>query len=248
MGLIAYCIIHNTIAPFFVWRYNGRDMRNSLANLTRIQEESPKKKKVKTITEDGAQVPMTPEQIKRQEERLAKKVRVDEMRMSPLYKKYSGQLTQAQMLFVHYIVFNGASLEDALMLAYPRTQTWSRLARKHRAYNLLNPIKNPVLRGFYDELRAEFLTRLNEEQVWTLGMASKELKGALSEAKAEGLTKEGVALRLGAITELNRIHGLHKVDVTVGSKQVVFSGEDELSDDVPTPTDVIDVTGDGDGN
>lgn len=219
-----------------------------MANLTRVQAEAPKKKSVKSVTEDGTQVPMTPDQIKRQEERLAKKVRVDEMRMSPLYKKYSGQLTQAQMLFVHYIVFNGASLEEALVLAYPRTQTWSQLAKKHRAYNLLNPTKNPALRGFYDELRAEFLARLNEEQVWTLGMASQELKGALADAKADGMTKEGVALRLGAIQELNKIHGLHKVDVTVGTKQVVFSGEDELSDEVPEPADYVDATEVPDGN
>lgn len=213
-----------------------------MANLTRLQAAEPKKKAIRRETEDGAAVPMTPDQIKRQEERLAKRVRVDEMRMSPLYQKYSGKLTQAQMLFVHYIVFNGASLEEALVLAYPRTQTWSQLAKKHRAYNLLNPTKNPALRGFYDELRAEFLTRLNEEQVWTLGMASKELKEALADSKAEGVTKEGVALRLGAIQELDKIHGLHKVDVTVGPKQVVFSGEDELVDDVPQ-ADAIDAEG-----
>lgn len=223
-------------------------MRNSLANLTRIQAQAPTKKSVKSVTEDGTQVPMTPDQIRRQEQRLAKKVRVDEMRMSPLYQKYSGKLTQAQMLFVHYIVFNGASLEEALQLAYPRTQTWSALAKKHRAYNLLNPAKNPALRGFYDELRAEFLTRLNEEQVWTLGMASKELKEALVEAKNEGVTKEGVALRIGAIQELNRIHGLHKVDVMVGAKQVVFSGEDELRDDAPQAPDVVDALEEPDGN
>lgn len=175
---------------------------------------------------------------------MAKRVRVDELAMSPLYRKYSGKLTQAQMLFVHYIVFNGASLTEALALAYPRTSEWSEVSKKHRAYNLLNPAKNPVLRAFYDELRAEFLTRLNEEQVWTLGMASKELKNALADAKADGMTKEGVALRLGAIQELNRIHGLHKVDVTVGTKQVVFGGEDELTDEItPRAEDAIDVTG-----
>lgn len=214
-------------------------MRKPLTNLTRLQNAPKPKAMVETQTETGVAVPLTPDQIKKQEERLAKKVRVDEMRMSPLYKKYSGQLTQAQMLFVHYIVFNGASLEDALTLAYPRTQTWTPLAKKHRAYNLLSPIKNPALRGFYDELRAEFLTRLNEEQVWTLGMASKELKGALEEAKADGMTKEGVALRLGAIQELNKIHGLHKVDVAIGTKQVVIGGEDELTDDVPIAKDVV---------
>lgn len=173
---------------------------------------------------------------------MAKKVEVDKLKMSPLYKKYNGQLSQAQMLFVHYIVFNGASLDDALMLAYPRTQTWSAISRKHRAYNLLNPTMYPTIRAFYDELRAEFLARLNEEQVWTLGMASKELKEALADAKAEGMTKEGVTLRMGALQELNKIHGLHKMDVTVGAKQVVFGGEDDLVDADPQPDVVAEVT------
>lgn len=208
------------------------------ATLARIATAAPKPKKRTVLSEidDGRAVPMTPDQIRKQEERDKKKLDVARMRMSPLFEKYNGKLTQAQMLFAHYVIINGASYEDAIALAYPRSQTWTALARRKRAYNLLSPTKSPTFVAYFNELRAELLARLEDEQIWTKGMATQELKSALDDAKAdqatEGVTKENAALRLGAIQELNRVHGLHKMDVTLGTNQVVFQGEKELSDDL----------------
>ena len=227
--------------------------------MARVATAAPKqnKKTVLSETDDGRAVPMTPDQIRKQEERDRKRLDVARMRMSPLFEKYNGKLTQAQMLFAHYVIINGASYEDAIALAYPRSQTWTPLARRKRAYNLLSPTKSPTFVAYFNELRAELLARLEEEQIWTKGMATQELKSALDDAKAdqasEGVTKENAALRLGAIQELNRVHGLHKMDVTLGTNQVVFQGEGELSDDLgagapkPDAIDEADFIGIGDG-
>lgn len=214
---------------------------NVLARLNTVRTK-PVKKRLAKATDDGYAVPMTEAQIAEQKrrdlEREVKKAKVARMRMSPLYEKYNGRLTQAQMMFVHYVVFDSLALEDAVTLAYPRTSTWTNMARRKRAYNLLNPNMNPTLVAFYNDLRAEFAARMDEENAWTRGMATKELKSALDDAKrnqsTEGITKDNAGMRIAAIQELDRIHGLHKVDVTVGSQPVVFQGEDELSDDVPT--------------
>lgn len=184
---------------------------------------------------------------------MRKGIDVARMRMSPLFEKYNGKLTQAQMLFAHYVIFNGASYEDAIAVAYPRSQTWTAMARRKRAYNLLSPTKSPTFLAYFNELKAEFLAKLEDEQIWTKGMATKELKSALDDAKSdmasEGVTKENSQLRLGAIQELNRVHGLHKVDVSVGTNQVVFSGENELTDEIdesPIKADFVDMPADED--
>lgn len=214
--------------------------RNVIARLGTVPSKPESKRLVKSV-DDGLSVPMTEAQLEAQRNRDAardaRKLKVAKMRMSPLFEKYSGRLTLAQMMFVHYVVFNGVSLEDAVLLAFPRTSTWTPLARRKRAYNLLNPNRNRNLVSYYNDLRTEFATRMDEENVWTRGMATKELKSALDDAKndmsREGVTKDNAGMRIAAIQELDRIHGLQKVDVTVGSRPVTFEGESELTDEVP---------------
>lgn len=220
----------------------GMSRSNVISRLNTLSPKGAKKSRLAKVSDDGYAVPMTEAQLRAQRERdearEKRKLDIAETRMSPLFEKYSGKITQAQMLFVHYVVFNSLPLEEAVMLAFPRTQTWTEIARRKRAYNLLNPNKNRVLVAYYDDLRAEFISRMDEEQTWTKGMATKELKEALSASKEsqkrEGITKDNAGMRISAIQELDRIHGLHKVDVNLGTKPVVFAGEDELSDDVPT--------------
>lgn len=216
--------------------------------ISRLSTIAPKggKKRLAKATDDGYAVPMTEEQIKEQRrrdekrraEREQRQLDVTRVKMSALYAKYEGKITQAQMLFVHYVVMDALPLEDAVEMAFPRTSTWTKTARRKRAYNLLNPNKNRILVAYYDDVRREFLSRIEEEEIWTKGMATKELKKALADAKSsqavEGVTKDNAGMRISAIQELDRIHGLHKVDVNLGTQPVVFSGEDELSDDVPT--------------
>lgn len=212
--------------------------------LSKFNTVSPKpaNRRLVKVTDDGMAVPMTEAQLeaqrKKDEERAKRKLDVAEMRMSPLFQKYSGVLTRAQMMFVHYVVFHSAPLEDAVMMAFPRTQTWTPMARRKRAYNLLNPNMNKNLVSYYSDLRAEFNARMEAENEWTKGMATQELKSALEDAKndqkSEGITKDNAGMRIAAIQELDRIHGLQKVDVALSAQPVVFSDEDKLSDDVPT--------------
>lgn len=164
---------------------------------------------------------------------------------SPLFEEYAKILPKDQMIFVNCLVLNQTTQDQALRFAYPRTNEWTALSRWARASALLNEKKNPKLVEYKRKLESYYYEKIAEESVWNKSKAIAKLTGILERVEEElkPQVKEDGSIRkydikkvqsdtiLGAISELNKVAGLtNSSKVEIDTKQVIFSGEDEIPD------------------
>lgn len=144
-------------------------------------------------------------------------------------------LTQSQEKYVQELS-KGTPRFEAFQIAYPTSLNWKRDSVDQAAYQELN---KPHVRARYDELKKKVDSRVEtiivRKRVWTTEMAIEKLTNLAEQAEKEIKESEKVNMTrvqaiLGAVKELNSMHGYNEKNITATNKVVIVGSEEDLED------------------
>lgn len=150
-------------------------------------------------------------------------------------------LNSKEREFVHQIVHNGMSREEALSHVTGTPFTEENMAKLKKSANAM--FFRPHVYNYYNALMEEVRDREVKKAVWTKEVATDKLMRLIEKAEedlygneAKGISPKQMTMsRINAIVlpakELNLMHGYNNTNVNLSGGCIVqFSGEDEIPD------------------
>lgn len=141
------------------------------------------------------------------------------------------RITTQQLNFLENIL-KGETQYQAYLNAYPSSKSWKRDSVDQAAYQLF---RLEHIQMKFKEMQKRIEDKIVKKSVWTTEMAIEKLTNLAKQAETEiqesnKINMTRVQAILGAVKELNSMHGYNEKNITATNKVVIVGSEEDLED------------------